>query len=159
MNLLPFVFALAFFPIVGANAQQAQFKEVTAGVFQLPTGRSIDLTEYQILLTMRGQPPNLSGSGSVRCTKIDEGGRQSTFDLYNDQFAQPNAFVISLDGITLCVVPGDRLSLKLLPTGKVALKEKARCNLDVIGFEGASGRWDGRSTPAYSGTSTFRLNC
>lgn len=141
---------------VPALAQQQSFREVTEGVFQLPTGSSMDLTQHKILLTMRGQP-SVQDQGSSTCVEPPHYWKSIQVD--NDRMAPAGAFFIFIDGVLVCASAGNRLDLKKLPSSGALLDEKKVCLLDVAGFalpQGESGR---RSGHQGGGTATFRLNC
>lgn len=105
---------------------EALLHRVEGGVFQLQAGKSMDLTENKVLLTFR--------------------------NIYNttSRGLAEQKIVISLNGDTDLVVPGDRVDLLKNKASAKSLEGFTMCFLDYVSLLTPKG------VPA---TATFRLHC
>lgn len=92
---------------------QAKLYRVDEGVFELRVGKSMDLTNRQVLLSIPVQQ--------------------------DDRMFAQGRFAIGLSGLRLTVVVGQRLDLKRYPNTKKALSDKDECFLDVLDFVAPKG--------------------
>jgi hypothetical protein len=92
---------------------KAKLYRVEEGVFELRGGKSIDLTDRQVLLTL--MPPQDARAN------------------------QPGRFLISLSGQRFMVTVGQRLDLKHYGTTRKVFADKDECYLDVIDFVAPKG--------------------
>jgi hypothetical protein len=92
---------------------KAKLYRVEEGVFELRAGKSIDLTDRQVLLTLM----------PMQDARVNQQGR----------------FTIALSGQRYMVMIGQRVDLKHFGTTRKVFADKDECYLDVIDFVAPKG--------------------